>query len=194
MKAALPDHPQFLQVLDWIAQGEDASTIAPKLQPPLHRSTIWRYIRDKAKPALQGPTAVVKDLADKGLLREDITLKQATRAIATATERDLTVSPFRTRLESLWNRAENSLERAERAVRVVKDSDGQECVVGEDLRPIAPILAQAHKNLEMLGNATGELSAGSGPAIAVQIVMPSGTGAPAGDLEYQGATIDLTPE
>lgn len=83
-------------------------------------------------------------------------------------------SPFRDRLEKLHGRIENALDRAETSVRVVRDKDTGELVpVGPDVAAIAPIMNQAHKNLELLGRVTGELEAPAAANVAIQIVMPS---------------------
>lgn len=86
-------------------------------------------------------------------------------------------SPFRDRLQSLWDRTEKSIERAEQAVRVVTDREtGRLLAVGADVAAIAPLLNQAHKNLEMLGQVTGELAhASSGPNVNIQINIPAGS-------------------
>jgi hypothetical protein len=66
------------------------------------------------------------------------------------------LSLFRQRLEKLHARVDKALERAEVAVRVVNQG-GRLVAAGADLAPLAPLLSVAHKNLEMLGWATGEL-------------------------------------
>lgn len=73
-------------------------------------------------------------------------------------------SPFRPRLEQLWGVAERTLKRAEDA---------------ENLPAVAPLMAQAHKNLELLGRATGELAERDAPTVNVIVVCPSGPTAPA---------------
>jgi hypothetical protein len=57
-------------------------------------------------------------------------------------------------------------------VKVVPDEDGNLCAVGKDLSVMAPLLAQAHKNLEILGRATGELEPQGGQSLAIQIICP----------------------
>lgn len=94
----------------------------------------------------------------------------------TALTRDIVqASPFRERLENLWNRTQKAADRAEKAVRVVKDQESGELVpVGPDVSAIAPILNQAHKNVELLGRVTGELQENTGRAnVAIQIVIPN---------------------
>ncbi len=80
------------------------------------------------------------------------------------------LSLFRQRLEKLHRRVDGALDRAESAVRVVK-VDGKLAAVGPDLSPIAPLLSQAHKNLEMLGRSTGELEPTGGQGFCIQIIV-----------------------
>jgi hypothetical protein len=68
----------------------------------------------------------------------------------------VTASPFRDRLEQLWGRTDRALTQAEQ---------------DKELSVIAPLLNQAHKNVELLGRVTGELEVAS-PMIAIQIVCP----------------------
>jgi hypothetical protein len=47
---------------------------------------------------------------------------------------------------------------------------------GPDVAAMAPLLAQAHANIKLLGELTGELgSTATGPQVAIQIVCPAGT-------------------
>lgn len=79
-------------------------------------------------------------------------------------------SPFRERLESLWERTDKNLSKAEKA--------------GE-LGNAAKLIGQGHKNLEILGRATGELEVATGANIAIQIVLPgeASSAAPAFDFD-----------
>jgi hypothetical protein len=61
-------------------------------------------------------------------------------------------------------------------VRVV-EKDGKLVAAGADLGPIAPLLSAAHRNLEMLGRATGELEPAGSALMSIQIICPGmGTG------------------
>jgi hypothetical protein len=83
------------------------------------------------------------------------------------------ISLFRQRLERLHNRVDKALDRAEDAVRVATDKEGRLVAVGSDLSPLASLLSQAHKNLEILGRATGELEPQMSQGISIQIVCPA---------------------
>lgn len=67
------------------------------------------------------------------------------------------MSLFRAELEKLRCRINRGLDKAESM---------------DDLAPLAPLLNQAHKNLEILGRATGELESSPGSAMSIQIVVP----------------------
>lgn len=95
--------------------------------------------------------------------------KDETKLIARA-------SPVRQRLQHLWEKTDKFI--------------GQ--VDGKD-RTAPGLLAQAHKNIELLAKVTGEIDsrAGSGPSIAVQIVMPATSAEPAITVEGNQTVIDV---
>ena len=82
------------------------------------------------------------------------------------------LSMFRERLEKLWQRADRTLDKAEAAVRVGEDQEGNAVFGARDITPIAPLLNAAHKSLELLGRATGELEPEGRQSIAIQIICP----------------------
>ena len=66
-----------------------------------------------------------------------------------------------------------------------------------DFAACATLLNQAHKNIEILGKLTGELTERpSGPSIAIQIVVPAGAQVPsfAPGPADDGITYDVTGE
>lgn len=92
---------------------------------------------------------------------------------STLTRDIVRASPFRERLESLWQRTDKALDKVEKT---------------KDLAPMAPLLNVAHKNCEMLGRATGELEQSAGNAVQIQIVMPAG---PAYGHHVEAETIEI---
>jgi hypothetical protein len=74
-------------------------------------------------------------------------------------------------VDNLRARLERHADKCETAVRVVKDGDGNEVVVGADLTVLAPIANQLHKNLEMLGKLTGELQPDNQQQINIQVIQ-----------------------
>src|SRR5215471_13274569 len=61
---------------------------------------------------------------------------------------------FRERLETTWEAIQGAMDKAQRAVRTREDGT----VEDRSLSALPPLLNQAHRNLELLGRATGELS------------------------------------
>ena len=76
------------------------------------------------------------------------------------------------RLEKLWNRVDRNLDKAKNAVRT-RTIDGVEVWEEQGLAAIAPLMNQAHKNLELLGKVTGEIETSAGANVAIQIVLPT---------------------
>jgi hypothetical protein len=99
------------------------------------------------------------------------------RRIAKAAERKQEKSDdvFMNRLEYLWDEATDGVKRAKSAARTVTDPEtGELCYVGRDLGPLAPLLGQAHRNLELLGTATGRLNQTPQAAgnVYLSVIMP----------------------
>jgi len=107
------------------------------------------------------------------------------------TENLIKTSPFRERLEKLWVRTDRALDKAEKAVRVVKDSQGNVVDIAEDLGAIAPLLNQAHKNVALLGKATGELIEAPQIQVGVQVVMPAAPAATPATIEREAPTYTI---
>jgi hypothetical protein len=123
------------------------------------------------------------------------TNREALQQQARLTKDIIQASPFKDRLEKLWDRTDKALDRAESAVRVVLDEDtGKLVAVGPDVSAIAPLLNQAHKNVELLGRVTGELEVAAGSNIAIQIVLPQVASPPSGAESAPAyEVIDIAP-
>jgi hypothetical protein len=67
--------------------------------------------------------------------------------------------------------------------------DGVEVWEEQGLQAIAPLMNQAHKNLELLGRVTGEIEQSAAANFAIQIVLP---GAPS--CGPSGPVIEATAE
>ncbi len=78
---------------------------------------------------------------------------------------------FMERVEYLWEESTNGLERAKTAARTVTDDEGKLVYVGQDLKPLAPLLGQCHKNLELLGNATGRFASAADVVRPVSVIV-----------------------
>src|SRR5215469_3175052 len=73
---------------------------------------------------------------------------------------------FLARLETTWGRIEGAMDKAQRAVRTHEDGT----VEDRSLSALPPLFNQAHRNLELLGRATGELSHDGAPAAEVTLI------------------------
>ena len=99
---------------------------------------------------------------------------QATQTVQRAIEAAPALSIFRAGIDKLRDRIDRTLDKAESAQRVV-DVEGTLVAVGADLAVLAPLCNQMHKNLELLGRATGELEPTGGSSVSIQIVLPGMT-------------------
>ena len=73
---------------------------------------------------------------------------------------------FLERLETTWDRIEGAMDKAQRAVRTHEDGTAEDW----SLSTLPPLFNQAHRNLELLGRATGELSRDGAPAANVTLI------------------------
>ena len=129
---------------------------------------VARYKSNVFRPALKQAQQIQ---ALKGFTGD---IPTDTKAVATVTRDIVRSSPFRDQLASLKDRTERLLDRAESGIRARDDGKPNTA----DAAACAPLIAQAHKNVELLGRATGELEQAAGPQIAVQIVIPASQGVP----------------
>jgi len=73
---------------------------------------------------------------------------------------------FRARLERTWDAIEGAMDQAQRAVRTHEDGT----VEDRSLSALPPLFNQAHRNLELLGRATGELCNDGTPAADITLI------------------------
>jgi hypothetical protein len=73
---------------------------------------------------------------------------------------------FRARLETTWEAIQDAMDQARQAVRTREDGT----VEDRSLSVLTPLFNQAHRNLELLGRATGELSTDGEPAANVTLI------------------------
>jgi hypothetical protein len=165
------------KVVDALIEGRSLREVA-KLAGISHVQ-VMRYKKDILVPAIRAAQKVqaLQSLDSPNKPTSEIFAEQAN-----LTKHVVESSLFRERLEKLWRRTEKALDRAETAVRLVKDSTGADVVAGPDVAAIAPILNQAHKNVHMLGLATGEIEASAAVDVGIQIVMPNTPSAESADM------------
>jgi len=174
MLLRLQDHPQYSQVLEWIAQGEGPATIAPKLKPTITRQTLWRFMRDKVKPAMEGPATIIKDLKAKGLLREDISPEQALGVARSVTSVALASDPIRSRILK-------HQETVDACIQDAKDA--------KDGRTVAALLGADYRGIELDARITGRLTAGDQTTINIVVPMAAQPAVEPQDFEV----IDIKP-
>jgi hypothetical protein len=184
-------HPQLQKMIEAFIAGTPAREIARWATPRVAHNTISRYMRARVRPALNNAARLFAVDPPRTGAALGAEAKKKTRNVATQQterpqmERDqaeqlaleaLVAAPalslFRQRLERLHDRVDRALDRAESAVRVI-EKDGKMVAAGADLSPIAPLLSQAHRNLEMLGRATGELEPTGSASVQIQIICPA---------------------
>ena len=169
-------HPEKQKIIDGILSGQSVRVIARSVNPPIEFNAIQRYKSRIVKPILgraeeterllgelqaKPPAAPPPKASPLAIQKADTAIQDAPR-----------LSMFRERLEKLWQRADRTLDKAEAAVRVSEDHEGNAVFGARDITPIAPLLNAAHKSLELLGRATGELEPEGRQSIAIQIICP----------------------
>jgi hypothetical protein len=169
-------HPEKQKIIDGILSGQPVRDIARSVSPPIGFNAIQRYKTRIVKPILgqaeeterllgelqaRPPAAPPRKASPAAIQKADTAIQDAPR-----------LSMFRDRLEKLWQRADRTLDKAEAAVRVGEDQEGNAVFGARDITPIAPLLNAAHKSLELLGRATGELEPEGRQSIAIQIICP----------------------
>jgi hypothetical protein len=167
MESIVCKHPERKRIDQMILAGMSLRKIGQSVSPPVSHQTVKLYKDLIVKPAIASMSLPNLPLTDdrQGAL-------QRTAAAA---------SPVRERVQELWTRTQRNLDAVE-----------ETATKPEHLGLVAPLLAQAHKNVEILGQLTGELSsAASGPQIAISIVVPAGERTPDLAVDYDGQTIDI---
>lgn len=172
-KNSIDNHPQKVKIIDRILAGLPVRDVCRGLVPEVSPMTIHRYKANTVKPLLQKmKTNADLIMTDQPGKHEVVPLESDTKAVArvqTVAVDGPSMSLFRRRLEKLYAVAERHIEKAESAVKLDKDGN----TIGVDLAVMAPLLNQAHKNVEMLGRATGELEPQGATSVSIQIFSPT---------------------
>jgi hypothetical protein len=206
-------HPQKEHVIKQLMDGVSVRRIGAEANPPIVPSVVNRYKNQVVVPlmkhVLAHPECVsegtysseiprlprgksTNDLA--ALVRqfteteEGVVMIRATRkAYRAAIEHPVPklvadakpiASMFRQRLEDAYQRIERLLERAEKS---------------PDITAAAPLLNQAHRNIELLGRTTGELDPQERAGIAIQIICPSTPSNGTPRVTYHANNINQVP-
>lgn len=158
---AVDEHPQKHRIVKELIAGRPVRHIADSLVPPVPFSAIQRYKTNVIKPMLARAEAENRILnGNSAQLVPFVPLtpdKQAAQAVQQSIQDAPVLSLFRQGLEDLRVRIGKNLDKAES---------------NDKFFGVIPALAnQAHKNLEILGRATGELES-TGTGVSIQIVCP----------------------
>lgn len=163
--SAVESHPQRQKIIDGILSGMSVRKVAASISPALDFNVIQRYKHSVVKPVLLRKLSENKSV---NAVSRDAT-QMAIRA-------EVVQSPVRDRVEKLWSRIERGLDKAED-------------LPGGAISPfLAPLLSQAHKNVELQGTLSGELQQAGSTNIQVQLVVSTAANQAA---DFDGTTIDI---
>lgn len=178
---SIEDHPQKDLIVKRIIEGLPSRKVVSGIMPAVSHSTVQRYKVNIIKPIIARAAETDRIvLGDQTEIKRPIPLSDDTNVRQTAIQaiKDApVVSIWREKVNSLIGRTERTLDKAEAAVRMQRDEDGNEVFAAPDLAVMAPLINASWKGLEILGRATGELEPQGGTGISIQIVLPrSGSG------------------
>lgn len=197
-------HPQKDAIVKRFMAGHSLRAVGEGLIPPISQMALHRYKVNVIKPILRRAEATERIVLGEPEVKQALipltdspsAVKLATQAIKDAP----VVSIWREKVNALIGRTERTLDKAEAAVRMQRDEDGNEVFAAPDLAVMAPLINAGWKGLEILGRATGELEPQGGTGISIQIVLPrssGGAGQPDAEprISYASAdTIEIEPE
>lgn len=185
-RLSIDSHPQKRLIVRRIIDGLSLRQVVEGLVPPVSANTVQRYKANVIKPVIQREVARENfSIRQNEEIVSTVSLTEGTKLVERVTDEVANapvMSIFRQRLEHLNGIVQRTLVKAETSVRVATDKDGNTVVIGADLGVLAPLLNQAHKNVEMLGRATGELEPTGGGSVSIQILCPTA-----------GASVDQLP-
>jgi hypothetical protein len=110
----IDSHPQLRRIIDAALNGLNARQIADAqwLNPPLHRATIWRYIRNKIKPTLGREVQLAKTIGFNDL-QQPATLSHPVADIACDATRDsLRAGPIISRIQKRYADLDAMIDKA----------------------------------------------------------------------------------
>lgn len=187
--------------IDLLLSGEKGAVNRVAKLAGISRQAVGEYKRDHLRPAIKTAAQVMDS---QGIQRDT----ENGVSVQSQFARDvIKASPVRKRLEALWLTTEDAIKRASYEVVRSKDKDGNlvesnVLLTGSNAASVAPLLSQAHANLKLLGELTGELGRDAiSPTVAIQIVSPAGSAPtvstrPSGQASssQRSCIIDLTPQ
>jgi hypothetical protein len=117
--AAVERHPQYEEIMRAMVAKQTDGQIASWVKPPLDKTTIWRFRKNRFQQVMQRaamvPATVAQALQDQGLLRDTADISRAVKAVVQATVQSAAADPFIARMEESRLRRERMLAKAEEA-------------------------------------------------------------------------------
>ncbi len=168
---AVLGHRQQDLIDRWLLAGKSVRWVASQTDPPVSFGAIQRYRKKLLGPALKRVAAKLPGVANIPVRTNAAgQVEQPLHAVTGESLADERVTPFMGRLEWLWQQASEALQDARWAMRVHTDKDGKVVFDGRDFAAITATLNQAHRNVELLGKATGAFT--EQPNVDSPIVSP----------------------
>jgi hypothetical protein len=103
--AAVERHPQYEEIMRAMVAKQTDGQIASWVKPPLDKTTIWRFRKNRFQQVMQRaamvPATVAQALQDQGLLRDTADISRAVKAVVQATVQSAAADPFVARIEAL---------------------------------------------------------------------------------------------
>lgn len=156
----------------------------PQIEQLLLEGTAYKRIQERYGIS---PAAICRHQKG-GHLLPMVARKHETAVAKQEAEREDVIT---SRLESLYDTVETGIADAKRAVRTVRDpKTGEEMPVGRDFTPLAQLVNQGHRNIELLARATGRFSDAPTSQTACVLILPP---AERPSQTERGEVIDVEP-
>jgi hypothetical protein len=161
MALAVDTHPQREKIIDALMRGIGCKTIAKTVKPKISPVSIWRYQRDKLKPALARATEAGKSLVTADIPDVNGLTAQEAEIVKRETVAALDADPFIARVQ----KHEAVLDAA-----ITRTGLGE----GEafDPRALASLIGADVKRTELWARLAGRLDAPQSQSHSIVVVMP----------------------
>jgi hypothetical protein len=162
--STITSHPQRQRIIDALVAEQPYRIIQSWAEPKVSTGALSRFKRSAIAELSGAVRQSVERHAGQASVERiyDTDGRSTAPAVVQRAALSAVTSPFRGQLDRLRDITFTAIERAQSAVRVTTDKDGNQVVVGPDIAAIAPLLGQGHRNAELLGRATGELTDSQG--------------------------------
>ena len=175
MAHAVESHPQRKYIIEALTNGVPLRKLAATLDPPIYFTSLQRYKLAMVKPALRNAHALAQVLAkSKTISDEDLQQITATTA-AQAIQAQPVIQPYLARIAKHQETIDSAIVNAQ------ADQDG---------RTAAALIATDLKGMELHARLNHCLDAPAGPAIAIQIVVPTAAQVRTGPAD-DGDVVDI---